>query len=334
MEVVEDGAGPVVGSDCGNFYCRLPATAPGTPLFLCAHLDTVPPAGELQPVVVDGVVRNAGGTILGADNKAAVAVMLEAVRRVLVEGIPHAGIEIVLTLHEETTLAGARAFDRTWLAAEIGYVFDHAAPIGHIVLGAPHQSGVDLVFHGRSAHAGIDPEAGRSAIVAAANAIARLRVGRLDPLTTANVGVIDGGTALNVVPDRCSVRVDVRSHDAATLSAVLSEVVETAALAADAAGCTLDSRIYETAPGFRFEPGADAIVLAERALRSCGYEPTVGLTGGGADSNVFNQHGLRCVTLSNGMAAIHTPDEHIAVADLDAMVEVTLALVAAARDGA
>ena len=293
----------------------------------------MPPAGPLQPVVADGVVRNAGGTILGADNKAAIAAMLEAVRRIVVEGRPHAGIELLFTIQEEISLGGARELDLGQVEATIGFVYDQAAAIGEIVFGAPHQGAVDLTFHGRAAHAGIDPEAGRSAIAAAARTIAELRLGRLDDETTASVGLIAGGTARNVVPDRCSVSVDVRSHDADKLAALVREVVDAAAFAANGAECTLDVHVLETAPGYRFATDIPAIRLAQAALARAGYAPRFALTGGGADANAFNQRGRQCVNLANGMADIHSPTEHIAVADLEGMVEVTLALVDVAREG-
>ncbi len=293
----------------------------------------MPPAGPLQPVVADGFVRNAGGTILGADNKAAIAAMLEAVRRIVAERRPHAGIELLFTLQEEVSLGGARELDLDSVVATVGFVYDQTGPIGEIILGAPHQGAVDLTFHGRAAHAGIAPEEGRSAIVAAARTIAALRLGRLDDETTASVGLIAGGTARNVVPERCSVSVDVRSHDAAKLAALVQEVMDAAAFAANAAGCTLDAHVQETAPGYRFAPDIPAIRLAQSALTRAGYEPRLALTGGGADANAFNQRARQCVNLSNGMADIHSPGEHIAVADLEGMVEVTLALVDVAREG-
>ena len=138
----------------------------GTPLFLCAHLDTVPPEGAIEPVVERRVVRNARPTILGADDKSAVAVMLEAARRILAEGRPHAGVELLFTPKEEVGLEGAAAFDHERLAANVGYVYDQAAPIGDVILGAPHQASVDVTFRGKAAHAGMAPEEGRSAIAA------------------------------------------------------------------------------------------------------------------------------------------------------------------------
>lgn len=340
LQPLEDGCGPRVGSNCGNLLCHVPATpgaveAGGIPIFLCAHLDTVPPAAgaELRPVVEDGVVRNAGGTILGADDKAAVAVMLEAVRRVVVERREHAGIDLLFTLQEEISLAGAREVDLAQLQARVGFVYDQAAPIGEVILAAPHQTGIDLLFHGRSAHAGMFPELGRSAIMAAAKAIAALPHGRIDAETTCNVGVIEGGQALNVVADRCQVRIDVRCHDEAGLARLIQQVLDTAAFAANEAECTLEARVYETCPGYRLSKADPAVRLATAALARAGYEPRHTVTGGGADTNALNRRGCNAVTLSNGMAEIHTPSEHISVADLEGMVEVTLALVDVAREG-
>ena len=198
VSVDEDDAGSKVGSSIGNLYCRLEPNGDGEPLFFCAHLDTVPPVGPMEPVIEDGVVRNAGGTILGADNKSAVAAMLEGTRRVLAENRPHGGIELLFTPKEEVGLLGAVAFDHTRLAARVGYVYDQAAPIGEVILGAPHSQAMQVRFHGKAAHSGMYPEEGRSAIAAAARAIADLRLGRLDEETTANVGVIQGGTAGNI----------------------------------------------------------------------------------------------------------------------------------------
>jgi tripeptide aminopeptidase len=326
----EDDAGARIGSTIGNVYCRLEATAPGEPVFLCAHLDTVPPAGPLRPIVEDGVVRNAGGTILGGDNKAAVAAMLHALRRVLSEGRPHAGIELVLTPMEEVGLQGAYAFDEARLQARSGFVYDQQGPVGEIVVGAPTARSLTLRFHGRAAHAGMVPEEGRSAIAAAARAIADLRLGRLDESTTANVGLVEGGSARNIVPEWCTVEAEARSHDEAALTDLVQEMLDAAAFAAAVCDCGLESSVAESYRAYRFRRDEPAVALAAAALGRCGYEPAYVLTGGGADANVFNERGLRCVNLANGMAEIHSPAEHIAVADLEGMVDVTVALFDAA----
>ncbi len=324
----EDDTAAELEGDAGTIFCRLPPTnGGGTPLFLCAHTDTVPPEGPIQPVVDEGVVRNAAGTILGSDNKAAVVVMLEAVRRILDERRPHAGIELVFTPQEEVSLRGAAAFDQTRLVAETGFVYDQGAAIGEIVLGSPHGRLLDFRFHGRAAHAGMAPEEGRSAVAAAARAIADFRLGRIDEETSANVGVITGGTARNVVPEWCSFQAEVRSQDERKATELLREMLETAAYAASLADCEVESEVRPSFPGYRFRENDSVVRLAAEALSACGFEPSYALSGGGADANVFNARGLSCLNLANGMMEIHTPDEHIAVADLEAMVEVTLSLV-------
>jgi tripeptide aminopeptidase len=333
LEVSEDDAGARIGANAGNLLVRLaPSSANGgTPIFLCAHLDTVQPTGPLEPVVEDGVIRNAGGTILGADNKAAVAAMLEAVRLILSENRPHAGIELLFTPKEEVGLQGAKAFDSDRLEAGVGFVFDHAAPIGEVMLGAPYARALEVTMRGRAAHAGMAPEEGRSAIAAAARAITDFRLGRLDDETTANVGLIQGGTAKNIVPDHCSFSIDVRSHDERKLADLVQEMLETITFAAALEQCEAETTVDESYRGYRLTRGDLPVRMACAALEREGFEPRLALGGGGADANVFNERGRPCVNLANGMTAIHTPDEHIAVADLERMVDVTLALVDVAR---
>jgi tripeptide aminopeptidase len=327
----EDGAGPSIGSTMGNVYARLEGTTAGTPLFFCAHLDTVPPSGELRPVLEDGVIRNAGGTILGADNKAAVVAMLEGARRVLAENVPHAGIELLFTPKEEVGLKGAFAFDHDRLRAGVGYVYDQAGPIGEIVLGAPWSRALEVRFHGRASHSGMFPEEGRSAIQAAARAIADLRLGRVDDDTTANVGVISGGTAGNIVPEWCTFRAEARCHDEAKLGEVVQEMLDVFSFAATATECEVETEVRKSYGGYRLRRDEEAVRLAAAALERCGREVTYTLSGGGADANVFNERGRRCVNLANAMTDIHTPDERIAVEDLEGMVDVTVALVEEAR---
>ncbi len=326
----EDASGPEIGSTMGNIYCRLAPSAPGEPLLLCAHLDTVPPTAPIEPVVADGVVRNGAGTILGADNKAAVAAMLEGVRRILVEGRAHAGIELLFTPKEEVGLVGAYAFDHTRLEARLGFVYDQAAPIGVVILGAPFSQSLEVTFHGRAAHSGMHPEEGRSAIAAAARAIAEMRLGRVDEDSTANVGTIVGGTATNIVPEWCTFVAEARSHDERKLAALIQEMQDAITFAAGVAECDVETKARKSYRGYSFTKSDRAVILAAAALERCGHPVSYDRSGGAADANVFNERGLEVVNLANGMADIHTPDEHISVADLEAMVDVTLALVDAA----
>jgi tripeptide aminopeptidase len=335
LEPVEDDAGESLGGDAGNLYCRIPATpgAAGTPLFFCAHTDTVPHELAIEPVVADGVVRNAQDTILGADNKASVAGMLDAVRQVVRGGLPHAGIELVLTAQEEVGLRGAKAFDHDRLEARVGYVFDHASPIGGMVLEAPTQYSIDARFIGREAHSGIAPEEGRSAIAAAARAIAEMRLGRIDDETTANVGLIDGGSARNIVAGSCSIAAEARSLRPEKALRQCQAMIDSITHAADAEGCEVETRTTHEYEAYRLRRAEPVVSLAERALTACGYVPEALRTGGGADSHVFNARGRPCLNLPNGMQAIHTSSEHIAVADLEGIVRIVLALVADARRG-
>ena len=325
LDVEEDDAGAAIGSDAGNLLARLPGARPQS-ILLCAHLDTVPPLAPIDPVIVDGGWENAGDGILGADNKAAVAILLELARRFAGAGEPPpVGLELLFTVAEETGLRGAKAFDRSRLHSEFGYTFDHASPIGGIVVAAPTYDKIVAVFHGRAAHAGVRPEEGRSAIAAAARAIAPMRLGRLDEETTANVGLIAGGSSTNVVAERCSLEAEVRGLDEARVDEVTTELVDHLHDAANAAECDLDVTVTRLFRGYRYKPNAPQILAAERALEA--YEPQHVVTGGGADANAFYAAGLPCANLADGTQRNHEPGERISIDALEGMLEVAIALL-------
>jgi tripeptide aminopeptidase len=335
--VEEDDAGPAVGSDCGNLLARLPgAPADGggsqgaarRSLMLCAHLDTVPLQAPVEPVLAEGVWENANEGILGADNKAAIAVLLALARRAHSSGVP-VDLELLFTVAEEVALAGARAFDAARLRSEFGYVFDHATPIGGVVVGSPTHFRIELSFRGAAAHAGIRPEEGRNAIVAAARAVSSMPNGRLDERTTANVGTITGGTGMNVVPEECTVLAEVRSLDDARAEEVLAQVVDRAQDAANLpdCDCDLDASVERTFSGYKLSSSAPAVQVAERALRSCGYEPEPLNSGGGSDANALIAQGFPTVNLANGTERNHEPGESVSAAALDGMLDVALALL-------
>jgi tripeptide aminopeptidase len=310
----------------GNLLTRIPGGAARTVL-LCAHLDTVDVSGAIEPVVVEGSWENARETILGADNKAAVAVFLEVARRASAEGSP-VGIELLLTVEEEDGLRGAMAFDASVLQADFGYVLDHATPIGEIVVASPTYYRLSADFHGRAAHAGIRPEAGRSAILAAAHAITAMPHGRIDPQTTANVGSVTGGVAsTNVVPERCRLLAEARSLDPQRVESVIAAMIDAVHDGAAAAECDVDLVCEKLFEGYRQKPTAPAIVAAEAALRTRGYEPTRIATGGGSDANALVAQGLQCVNLANGTENNHEPTERVAVSALEGMLDVCLALL-------
>jgi len=218
--------------EAGNVLARIPGPEGAPTVLLCAHMDTVPLDGPVEVVSENGLLTNRHEAILGADNKAAIATIMGAARRVVRDGKPASGVELLFTTGEEQALEGAKAFDRSRLAADFGYVFDHASPIGEIVVAAPTYYSIEARFKGQAAHAGIRPEAGHNAIAAASRAVAAMRIGRLDPETTANVGRIEGGTASNVVAERCFVELEARSLDDARAGEVVSEMVDALAEAA------------------------------------------------------------------------------------------------------
>jgi tripeptide aminopeptidase len=322
-----EGMGLAVEADpSGNLLARIRGRSDRT-MLLCAHLDTVEVHGEIEPVVVEGGWENAHDTILGADNKAAVAVFLEVARRASVEGSPVA-IELLLTVEEEDGLRGAKAFDASALRADFGYVFDHATPIGEIITASPTYYRISADFHGRAAHAGIRPETGRSAVVAAAHAIAAMPLGRIDEQTTANVGSIQGGSgSTNVVPERCNLLAEARSLDPERVEDVVARIIDAVQDGAAAAECDVDVVCEKLFDGYRKKAGAPAIVAAESALRTCGYEPRRIVTGGGSDANALVPKGIECVNLANGTERNHEPTERVSVAALEGMLDVCLALL-------
>ncbi len=327
LDPVEDGTAETAGSNAGNLLARVPGTGSES-ILLCSHLDTVPLTAPVEPVVVDGGWENRHDGILGADNKAAVAVALELARAMTSAPYPPStGVELLFTVCEEVALRGAAAFDADRLRSRFGYVFDHASPIGEIVLASPTYYRIAADFHGRAAHAGIRPEAGRSAIAAAARAIAVMPLGRLDPETTANVGHIAGGTGTNVVPERCRLEAETRSLDAARAEAIATELIDHLQDAANAGECDLDVTVAQLFKGYRTKPRAPQVELAERALRGCGYAPTHIVTGGGSDANALEAAGFSCTNLANGTERNHEPTERVSTDALEGMFEVALALV-------
>lgn len=287
-------------------------------------MDTVPLTTPVKVVDRDGRLENEGEGILGADNKAAVAVIVEALRRL---ESPPVGLEILFTTCEELALAGAKAFDQSKLRAEYGFVFDHASPIGEVITAAPTFYRVQADLHGQAAHAGMEPELGRNAIAAAAAAIARLQLGRLDEKTTANVGRIEGGTAVNVVAERCHVDLEARSLDEARAADVAAHIVDAFTAAAADGEVDVETLLEEQFRGYQLVRTAPPVGLAAAALDACGIDPVFRSTGGGADANVFIERGLQVVNVCNGTQNAHQPNECVTVEALEQMLEVVLALI-------
>ncbi len=364
IEVHEDDAGAAAGSDCGNLLARIPARGaggvgedahPGVDgggekreegeggergtgrpcMLLCAHMDTVPLQAPVEPVLREGYWENANEGILGADNKAAVAVLLALARRLRRESprdtptaLAAIDIELLFTVGEERSLAGARAFDVGRLRSGLGYVFDHSSPVGEVILSSPTHHRLQATFRGAAAHAGVRPEEGRSAILAAARAVADMRLGRIDAHTTANVGTIAGGSAINVIPERCSILAEVRSHRDERAEEILAELLDCVHEAANLreCECDVDVTVERTFRGYSTSPSAPAVRAAESALRACGHEPVRVASGGASDANALIAAGLPVVNLANGTERNHEPGERVSAAALEAMFEVALAL--------
>jgi tripeptide aminopeptidase len=331
LAVSEDDAAGPAGAGAGNLLARLPGRTDEWVMF-CAHLDTVPHRGQVEVVNDEGVFRSRGETILGADNKAAVAVFMELMARFAADP-PPVGIELVLTVAEEQGLRGAKAFDSSVLRSQRGFVLDHAGPVGEVIVATPTQQKIIADFTGVEAHAGIRPEDGSSAIAAAAAAISRMELGRLDQQTTANVGLIEGGTSGNVVPGHCWIQAEARSRDAGRAAEVAGQISDACAWGASEHGCDVDVRIEELFRGYEVPSSSAALQFAEAGLRGAGLEPVRAAIGGGSDANVFRLEGFDCLLLANGTDAVHTEDEQVPAASLEKMLEVCEGIVAAVAAG-
>ena len=327
-EVTQDDADRETVAECGNLLARIPGRSDRW-VMLCAHLDTVPHDGVVEPVLVDGGWESAGDTILGADNKAAVAMLLALAHRTAIEGSP-VGVELLFTVSEEPGLQGAKAFDTSVLRSPFGYVFDHASPIGEVVVGSPTFYRLHAAFHGAAAHAGLRPEDGRSAILAASKAIAAMQLGRIDEETTANIGTIGGGSGgTNVVPEHCWFDAEARSLEDAAVEALVAEMVDHCHDAANdpACECDVDVTVERLFGAYRDRPSDPGIVAAEAALTACGYTPKRILTGGGSDANAFHAKGFTVTNLANGTERNHETTERVSQVALEGMLDVTFALL-------
>jgi tripeptide aminopeptidase len=318
------------GSDSGNLIAELPGTADGATVVLSAHLDTVMPGRGIRPVVEDGVVRSSGDTILAADDKAGVAALLEALARVAETGMVTAPVRVLLTTGEEMGLQGAKAISPADCRGDLCLVLDAHGAVGGIVGASPTQYTFRAEFTGVPAHAGVEPEKGLSAIVMAANAISRMRLGRIDDATTANVGEIGGGTATNVVAASCVMRGECRSLDPQAAEAVRREMDEAMRGAASASGGSVRTEWTKEYEGFRFAPDDPRVALVADACGDAGLSPQVFSTGGGSDANVLSAKGLPSIVLSCGMTDVHSTAESIAVTDLESLAGLLIAVLARA----
>ena len=322
-----DDSAAKTGSNTGNVIAELPGNS-GRTLILSAHMDCVEPCRGVEPVVEDGVVSSAGETVLGGDDKVGIAAILAAAGAAIADGSERPTLRVILSVQEEIGLHGAKALDPTALDGDLCLVLDAEGPPGAIIVAAPTHYTFVAAFEGRAAHAGVVPEHGINAISMASRAISDMELGRLDDATTANVGSIEGGSATNVVPPLVTLTGECRSLDRQRVEQVRQAMDDAMRSAADAHGGRV--RIDWTLEYVSFALAADdpAVQLISAACSDAGLEPLLKRTGGGSDANVFAAHGVPTLALSCGMMGVHSSEECVATADLEALTRLVRAVIA------
>ena len=311
--------------ETGNVIGRRPgrgALAGRPPMLLSAHMDTVQPGIGVQPVVENGVVRTSGTTILGADDKAGLAAILEALR--VTQETDCRPVEVAFSVQEETGLSGSKGMDTSAFEARQAVVLDSNNAVGSIVNQAPAADKLRAVVHGKAAHAGVSPELGVSAIHAVSKALAKMSLGRIDPETTANVGTINGGTADNIIPDRVELVGGARSRSEAKLNAQIAHMKGLLEREAAAMGARAEVEVERSYGAIDVAPDSALIKELEAAIRRVGLEPQLLPTGGGSDANIFNDRGIEAVNLGVGYRDMHSTQETMAVADLVKVTEIVV----------
>lgn len=323
-EVRFDTAGERTGGEVGNLVARFAGSKPGAPFMLSLHMDTVVPCDNVEPVLVDGVVRSGGETVLGADDKAGIAEVIEALEVVREEGIDHVPLEVVVTIGEEIGLVGAKELDYALVESKRGIALDTPG-VDWMVRKAPGANRMTIEVTGKAAHAGVAPEEGLSAIRVAATALAGMRLGRIDFETTANIGTVNGGLATNIIAEKVVLTGEARSHDREKLAAQTEHMLDCFNRAAEACETEINGKkvraqiVFQVKPDFprmAVDEDAEIVALAQRAAASLGREMKDRLGGGGSDANIFNENGIEMIIVGTGMHNVHSTDEEVAVDDL------------------
>lgn len=328
VEVYEDDTTAETGHGAGNLICTLPATKEGVdPIYFTSHMDTVVPGKGVKPSVKDGYVVTDGTTILGADDKTGLSVMLETIRVLQEEKIPHGEIQFIITVGEESGLNGSKALDRNLIKAKFGYALDSDGKVGNIVVAAPTQAKVKAVIHGKTAHAGVAPEKGVSAITIAAKAISRMPLGRIDKETTANIGRFEGGQQTNIVCDRVDILAEARSLIPNKMEAQVQKMKDAFESAASEMGGSADVEVEVMYPGFKFADGDHVVEVAKKAAAKVGRSSELLHSGGGSDANVIAGFGIPTVNLAVGYEDIHTTNENIPVEELYKLSEMVVEII-------
>ncbi len=334
LEVEEDNAAEILGGQSGNLLVRIPGKTDHPPLLFAAHMDTVEPGRGVKAVVSDdGYIKSVENTILGSDDKAAIAVLLEVLDVIKENGVDHPPLEFLFTVSEEQGLMGIKVFDFSKLKAEFGYVLDAGGDPGTIVIQSPCQNEIEYIVYGKAAHAGMNPEAGVNAIKLAALALSLMPCGRIDEETTCNFGIIEGGTARNIVADFCKVKGEARSLNRDKLDKLTAELEKIFTTEVRKNGGKAEVTAKFLYPEVKLDEEEKVVKLAVKAAEAVGLKPYLTSTGGGSDASIINGRGIRCVNLGIGMKAVHTCDENISIADLVNDVRLILAIIQEAVKG-
>ncbi|HNV47628.1 MAG TPA: M20/M25/M40 family metallo-hydrolase [Spirochaetota bacterium] len=313
--------------DSFNLLASVSGAVKRPSILLSAHMDTVVPCDNVRPVVRGGKIVSDGTTILGADDKAAIAAFLEALASIRERDMKHGPVELLFSCAEEVGLSGIKGFDARVLRSRLGFVFDSSGPVGAIVVAAPYHLSFRLVVKGRAAHAGIEPEKGASAIRALGEIMATIPHGRIDAETTANIGTIAGGRATNIVADEAICALEIRSRSKTKLAAVEARMRAVVDTVAHRHGVKVRVHRSLEYSGFSYRPSDPVVAAARRAIERIGLVPALEASGGGSDTNVLNRAGIPSVALSVGMQKVHTTGECIRIRDLENAARLAMALI-------
>ncbi|AXI11159.1 hypothetical protein CUC15_10960 [Oceanobacillus zhaokaii] len=328
IEVVEDDSKKVTGHGANNLICTLKGNKKDIdPIYFTSHMDTVVPGQNIKPQVKDGIITSDGTTILGADDKAGLAAIFEALKLIKENNVEHGDIQFIITAGEESGLVGAKALDRSLIHAKYGYALDSDGEVGDIVVAAPTQAKVHTIIKGKTAHAGLAPEKGISAITVAAKAISKMPLGRIDEETTANIGRFEGGKQTNIVADHVEILAEARSLVTEKMEAQVAKMKDAFETTAKSLGGEAIVNIQVMYPGFNQKAGDQVVEVARSAARAIGRESKLIKSGGGSDANVIAGFGIPTVNLAVGYEEIHTTNERIAVDDLVKVTELVVAII-------
>ena len=328
LEVHEDDAASRIGGNANNLIAWKRGTLKDAQkIFLSAHMDTVEPTPSLQLIEEDGVIRTDGNTILGADCKSGLAPAIEAVQALIDTGEDHGDVCLLFSVQEEIGLKGADAMKIEDLNLDYGFVLDTGPPVGTYVTRTATHDKLDITIHGRPAHAGKDPENGLNALQVAADAIQGMKLGRIGPETTANIGSIEGGTATNVVMAEVRLKAEARSTSVEELDAQVAHMIDRFEAAAAAWGTTVEIDHQRHYRSYHVAEDTPVVRVAQAASLALGFDPKLRTTLGGSDANVFNAKGLPSIVVATGMDKIHTHEEFIKVQDLVDTARLALELI-------